>query len=73
MAPEMVTVAPGAGRNTMGEPETPECQGNTSSVYVPLETSTVWPATATLAALAIVQYGTLEVPVPVSEHPVLAT
>ena len=65
----MVTTAPAAGWKVMGEPAVPECQGNTSSVYVPEETSTVCPATATFAALAMVQNGTAAVPAPVSEQP----
>ena len=32
LAPEIVTAAPAAGWKVMGEPDTPECQGNTSSV-----------------------------------------
>src|SRR5690348_6256910 len=64
----MVTVAPVAGLKVMGALAVPECHGATSPLYVPAETTTVWPATATLAALTIVQNGSVAVPEPESEQ-----
>src|SRR5438128_1472820 len=68
-APVITGVAPGAAWNVIGEPADPEFAGFTSSWYVPDDTRTVCPATATAAALEIVQNGWLWVPWPESEQP----
>ncbi|MET0728273.1 MAG: hypothetical protein ABWZ76_08255 [Acidimicrobiales bacterium] len=55
--PVTVTAAPGTAENTIGALGVPDLAMVTAPTYVPDETSTVWPATATLAARLIVQNG----------------
>src|SRR5216684_3181253 len=68
VCPRMVTVAPVAAVNTIGAVDVPEFAGLSSSAYWPALTLTVWPATATDAALEMVQNGCVWVPAPLSEQ-----
>ena len=49
------TTTPGAATTVIGLPGSPECPKLAVPVYVPAATCTVWPPTATTAALTIVQ------------------
>ena len=63
-----LTTTPGAAATTIGFPGLPEWPKLAVPLYVPAATCTVWPPTATTAALTIVQYGLAWVPAPVSEQ-----
>src|SRR5207245_230931 len=71
VCPRMVTAAPVAAVNTIGAVDVPEFAGLSSSAYWPAFTTTVCPATATDAALEMVQNGCVWVPAPLSEQPLL--
>ncbi len=66
--PLTVTAAPGAGWNTIGAPDVPELATVTPPPYVPEDTTTVWPASATEPAFTIEQNGCDAVPPPESEQ-----
>src|SRR5215472_5902406 len=63
-------LTPGLALNAMGLAAVPDASGLTEVPgYVPERTSTVSPASASLAAAAIEQNGSAAVPGPASEHP----